>query len=134
VRTEPPVSEPSTFRVDSVIEELSRYKSPGIDGMLALLFQRRSETLHSEIQKFVNSVYNKDNFLCSVGVIVPIYNMRDKAAFTNYLEASRCYQLHTNITQHSSVKVNSIKSKGKVIPLQARCGREGGQRYSSTLP
>jgi len=24
--------------------------------------------------------------------------------------------------------------KGKVIPLQARCGPEGGQRYSSTLP
>jgi len=27
-----------------------------------------------------------------------------------------------------------IKGKGKVILLQARCGPEGGQRYSSTLP
>jgi len=27
-----------------------------------------------------------------------------------------------------------IKSKGKVFPLQARCGPEGGYRYSSTLP
>ena len=26
------------------------------------------------------------------------------------------------------------KGKGKVIPLQARCGPEGGQRYSSTVP
>ena len=26
------------------------------------------------------------------------------------------------------------KGKGKVIPLQARCDREGGYRYSSTLP
>ena len=26
------------------------------------------------------------------------------------------------------------KSKGKVIPLQARCDPEGGYRYSSTLP
>ena len=26
------------------------------------------------------------------------------------------------------------KGKDKVIPLQARCGPEGGQRYSSTLP
>ena len=25
------------------------------------------------------------------------------------------------------------KGKGKVIPLQARCGPEGGYRYSSTL-
>ena len=27
-----------------------------------------------------------------------------------------------------------ICKKGKVIPLQARCGPEGGWRYSSTLP
>jgi len=73
------VSEPSAFQVYSVIEDLSRYKSPGIDGMLALLFQRRFETLHSEIQKFINPVYNKENFLCSVGVIVHIYSMSDKA-------------------------------------------------------
>jgi len=26
------------------------------------------------------------------------------------------------------------KGKGKVIPLQARCGPEGGYSYSSTLP
>jgi len=26
------------------------------------------------------------------------------------------------------------KGKGKVIPLQAPCGPEGGYRYSSTLP
>jgi len=26
------------------------------------------------------------------------------------------------------------KGKGKVIPLQARYGQEGAQRYSSTLP
>jgi len=26
------------------------------------------------------------------------------------------------------------RNKGKVIPLQARCGPEGGQSYSSTLP
>ena len=29
---------------------------------------------------------------------------------------------------------NQCILKGKVIPLQARCGPEGGQRYSSTLP
>jgi hypothetical protein len=27
-----------------------------------------------------------------------------------------------------------MKVKDKVTPLQARCGPEGGQRYSSTLP
>jgi len=29
---------------------------------------------------------------------------------------------------------NTIKGEGKMIPLQARCGPEGGYRYSSTLP
>jgi len=29
---------------------------------------------------------------------------------------------------------HNIKGKGKVIPLQSRCGPEGGQRYSSILP
>ena len=28
----------------------------------------------------------------------------------------------------------SYQIKGKVIPLQARCGPEGGQKYCSTLP
>jgi len=31
-------------------------------------------------------------------------------------------------------KVTTCKGKSKVIPLQARCGPEGGYRYSSTLP
>jgi len=29
---------------------------------------------------------------------------------------------------------NNNNNKGKVIPLQAWCGPEGGYRYSSTLP
>jgi len=32
------------------------------------------------------------------------------------------------------IAVLLYSSKGKVIPLQARCGPEGGWRYSSTLP
>ena len=30
--------------------------------------------------------------------------------------------------------IGMVKNKGKVIPLQVRCGPEGGYRYSSTLP
>jgi len=37
------------------------------------------------------------------------------------------------IDTHSEY-VALIKKKGKVIPLQARCGPEGEKRYSSTLP
>ena len=35
---------------------------------------------------------------------------------------------------HRDRLLKQVKDKGKVIPLQARCGPEGGQRYSSTLP
>ena len=31
-------------------------------------------------------------------------------------------------------KLYSFKGIGKVIPLQARCGPEGGYRYSATIP
>jgi hypothetical protein len=36
--------------------------------------------------------------------------------------------------QLNAVMIFTAVSKGKVIPLQARCGPEGGYRYSSTLP
>ena len=35
---------------------------------------------------------------------------------------------------HELCSVIHENGKGKVIPLQARCGPEGGYRYSSTLP
>jgi len=33
-----------------------------------------------------------------------------------------------------STQLQLTNMEGKVIPLQARCGPEGGYRYSSTLP
>ena len=35
---------------------------------------------------------------------------------------------------YGSLGVKRLIKKGKVIPLQARCGPESGYRYSSTLP
>ena len=52
-------------------------------------------------------------------------------------------QVHTHTTgmthvlhHNMNVTTNRTTHKGKseVIPLQARCGPEGGQKYSSTLP
>ena len=39
---------------------------------------------------------------------------------------------HTETSEWSKVTKIQVKNC-KVIPLQARCGPEGGQRYSSTL-
>jgi hypothetical protein len=41
------------------------------------------------------------------------------------------------VNEVSEVKKDAFKevlTVGKVIPLQARCGPEGGYRYISTLP
>jgi hypothetical protein len=50
--------------------------------------QTRSETLHFEIHKLINSVSNKENFLGSEGVIAPIYNKSDRTVISNYLGMS----------------------------------------------
>jgi len=42
--------------------------------------------------------------------------------------------LPSGIMSHSKIAQFNWESKGKVIPLQVRCGPEGGYRYSSTLP
>ena len=40
----------------------------------------------------------------------------------------------TSINHRNRHNGIEVKGKGKVIPLQARCGPEDGKRYSSTLP
>jgi hypothetical protein len=48
------------------------------------------------------------------------------------------FQTGKNVSPLSTYEVwllhFEVKGKGKVTPLQARCGPEGGYRYSSTLP
>jgi hypothetical protein len=48
---EPVVPECSPLEVEVVIEKLNRYKSPGIDQILAELIQARGETLHSQMHE-----------------------------------------------------------------------------------
>jgi len=37
-------------------------------------------------------------------------------------------------TQKNQIKICTVKGRGKVILLQARCDSEGGKRCISTLP
>jgi hypothetical protein len=46
--------------VEIAIEKLKRYNSSGIDQILAELIQTGGNKLHSEIHKFINSVWNKE--------------------------------------------------------------------------
>jgi hypothetical protein len=50
------VPELSSFEFQVAIANVKKYKSPGIDQILAKLIQAVGETLHSEIQEVFNSI------------------------------------------------------------------------------
>jgi hypothetical protein len=53
---EPFVPEPSASEVEAAIGKLKRYKSPGVDQILAELIQAGGETLCSEIHKLIKLI------------------------------------------------------------------------------
>jgi hypothetical protein len=57
---DPLVPDPSPFEVEIAIAKLKRYKLPGSDQIQAELIQAGSETLWSEIQKSIKSIWNKE--------------------------------------------------------------------------
>jgi hypothetical protein len=52
---------PSCLEVTIAIAELKKYKSPGIDQILAELIWAEGETLVSVIHKLINSIWNEEN-------------------------------------------------------------------------
>jgi hypothetical protein len=57
---EPLVPELSVFEVEMGIENLKRYISPGLDQITAELIKAGGRTICPEIQKFINSIWNKE--------------------------------------------------------------------------
>jgi hypothetical protein len=55
------VPDPSPFEVEIAIAMLKRYKLPGSNPILAELIQAEGEILHSEINKLINSICNKED-------------------------------------------------------------------------
>jgi hypothetical protein len=60
--TEPLLPEPSSLEVDIYTGKLKSYKSSGIYQIPAELIQEGSKTLRSGINKFISSVWNKEEF------------------------------------------------------------------------
>jgi hypothetical protein len=54
------VPDPSPFEVEIAVAKLKRYKVSGTDQIPAELIQAGDETLRSEIQKLINSIWNKE--------------------------------------------------------------------------
>jgi hypothetical protein len=59
---EPLLPDTSASEVEVVIGNLKKCKSPGVDQILAQLFQAGSETLLLEIHKLFELIRNKEEF------------------------------------------------------------------------
>jgi sorting nexin-29 len=83
---EPLVPERCSFEVENAIGKSKKYKSPGIDQILAELIQAGGNTLCSEIQKLINFIWNEEELpeQWKESVIVPIYKKGDKMDCSNY--------------------------------------------------
>jgi hypothetical protein len=76
---EPLAIELSSFEVEIASEKLERYKSLFSDQIAAELIQAGHKTLHFEIHKCFNSIWNKEELLqqWKEFIIVPVYKMGD---------------------------------------------------------
>jgi hypothetical protein len=54
------VPELNVFEFEMAIEKLKRYKSPGTDQIPVELIKAGSGTIHSELHKLINSIWNKE--------------------------------------------------------------------------
>jgi len=57
---EPLVPEPSASETEMAIEKLKRHKSPSTDLLPAELMKAGGRTIHSDIHRLMNSIWNKE--------------------------------------------------------------------------
>jgi hypothetical protein len=96
------VPEPSSSEVEVAIGKLKRYKSPGVDQIPGELIQAGGETLHSEIHKLIELIWNKEELRhqWKESVLVPTHKKGDTTDCTNYRGTSllsASYNILTNI-------------------------------------
>jgi hypothetical protein len=100
------VPEPSLVEVEITIGKSKSYKSPGTDQIPAELIKAGDETLCSEINILICSVWNQEELpqQWKESIIIPIHKKGVKTDCNN-LPLIHCLQ---NFIQHSSGQVNSI--------------------------
>jgi hypothetical protein len=106
---EPLVPEPSLVKVHIAIGKLRRYKSLGIDQILAKLIKAGGKTLCIEIHRFIFSIWNEEELSqqWKESIIVPIHKRGDKTECSKYQGISLLSAAY-KILSHSSGLVNSI--------------------------
>jgi hypothetical protein len=88
--------------MEIAIGKLKSYKSPGTDQIPTELIKAGGETLYSEIQRLICSIWNKEELpqQWKESIIVPIYKKDDKADCNNYRAISllsTAYKILSNI-------------------------------------
>ena len=83
---EPLVPEPSVFEVESAIEKLKGHKSLGTGQITAEMIKAGGRTIRSEIYKFMNSIWKKEEFpeKWKESITVPVYKKSDRTDCSNY--------------------------------------------------
>ncbi|KAJ4446159.1 hypothetical protein ANN_12852 [Periplaneta americana] len=99
---EPFIPEPTLSEVEIAIENLKKYKSPGIDQIPAELIQEGGSSLYSEIYKLVIAIWEKEIVpeQWKESIIVPIFKKGDKTNCGNFRGISlllTSYKMLSNI-------------------------------------
>ena len=94
---EPLVPETSAFEVEMATEELKRHKSPGTDQIPAQLIKAGGRTIHSEIHKFITSIWNKVELPEQWKELITVLFTRRAIKQTAYHFLSTAYKILSNI-------------------------------------
>ena len=98
----PLIPEPTLLEVEVTIKKLKKYKSPGIDQILAELIQDGGNLLLTEIYKLVLAIWKKKILpeQWKESIIVPIYKKEENTSYSNYCGISlllTSYKILSNI-------------------------------------
>ena len=101
------VSEPSAFEVEMAVEKLKSHKSPGIYQIPAEMIKSGGRTIHSEIYKLINCIWNKEELpeVWKASFTVPVHKKGDKTDCNNYIGISL---LSTNYTVLSIILLSRL--------------------------
>jgi hypothetical protein len=94
--TEPLVPEPSAFQFEIAIEKLIGNKSPSTDQIPVEMIKVGNMTIHFEIHKLINSIWNEEELPeeWKVSITVPICKKGDKTDCCNYSGISLLSSTH----------------------------------------
>jgi hypothetical protein len=116
---EPIVPEPIESEVEMAIEKLKRHKLPGIDQIPAELIKAGGRTIHFEIHKLINYIWNKEELPEQWKESIPIYKKGDKTDCNNY----RCISLlSTTYKILSNILLSRLTSYAEEVIGEHQCG------------